>query len=31
MQAKKKERKKGFEEEEKNLHKDLGNAMQGIF
>ena len=30
MQAKKKERKKGFEEEEKNSHKDLGNATRGI-
>ena len=26
MQAKKKERKKGFEEEEKNSHKDLGKC-----
>ena len=31
MQAQKKGRKKGFEEEEKNSHKDLENATRGIF
>ena len=31
MQAQKKGRKKEFEEEEKNSHKDLENATQGIF
>ena len=31
MQSAEKRRKKRFEEEEKNSHKDLDDAAQGIF